>query len=57
MSERHALTDAEFERLRPLLPTNEGKRGRPYALDHRRALDGILWVLNTGAPWRDLPGR
>jgi transposase len=57
MTERHALTDPEYDRLRPLLPSNDGKRGRPYSLDHRRTLDGILWVLHTGAPWRDLPAR
>jgi transposase len=48
MTERHALTDAEYERMRPLLPCNAGKRGRPYGLDHRVTLDGILWVLQTG---------
>lgn len=57
MTERHALTDAEYDRLGPLLPSNDGKRGRPYGLDHRRTPDGILWVLHTGAPWRDLPAR
>jgi len=57
MTERHALTDAEYDRLLPLLPTNRGKRGRPYTLGHRRTLDGILWVLHTGAAWRDLPAR
>jgi transposase len=57
MAERHALTDAEYDRLRPLLPSSRGKRGRPYTLDHRRTLDGILWVLQTGAAWRDLPAR
>ena len=57
MSERHALTDAEYDRLLPLLPSNQGKRGRPYTLDHRCTIDGILWVLNTGAAWRDLPAR
>ena len=57
MTEHHALTDPEYDRLRPLLPSNQGKRGRPYTLDHRRTLDGILWVLQTGAAWRDLPAR
>lgn len=57
MIQRHALTDTEYDRLHPLLPSNQGKRGRPYTLDHRRTLDGILWVLHTGAPWRDLPTR
>jgi transposase len=31
-------------------------QGRPY-LDHRRILNGILFVLHTGIPWRDLPER
>ena len=57
MTERHALTDADYDRLWPLLPSNDGKRGRPYSLDHRRTLDGILWILQTGAAWRDLPTR
>lgn len=57
MSQRHALTDTEYDRLLALLPSNQGKRGRPYTLDHRRTLDGILWILHTGAPWRDLPTR
>jgi transposase len=57
MTERHALTDAEDDRLRPRLPTNRGQRGPPYTRDHRGPLDGILWVLNTGAAWRDLPAR
>ena len=52
---RHALGDAQFATLQPLLPTND-RRGRPYK-DHRLVLDGILWVLATGAPWRDLPER
>ena len=31
-------------------------RGRPWR-DNREVLDGILWVLRTGAPWRDLPKK
>lgn len=50
------LTDGEWARLEPLLPSNEGKKGRPYN-DHRRMLNGMLWVLRTGAPWRDMPER
>jgi len=51
------LTDAEWARLRPLLPPERsGKPGHPYE-DHRRVINGILWVLRTGAPWRDLPER
>lgn len=36
------------------LSPQPAKLGRP-ALDHRRILNGILWLLRTGAPWRDLP--
>jgi transposase len=53
---RSDLTDQEWERLAPLLPSSEGKRGGQYK-DHRQVLNGILWVLRTGAPWRDLPER
>ena len=53
---RHALTDARWERLRPLLPARAGGRGRPRA-DDRMVVEGILWRRATGAPWRDLPER
>jgi transposase len=53
---RGDLTNAQWERLRPLLPPLKPKIGRP-AVDHRRILNGMLWILRTGAPWRDLPER
>ena len=53
---RGDLTDSEWARLEPLLPTSDGRQGRPYN-DHRQVLNGILWVVRTGAPWRDLPER
>lgn len=53
---RHDLTDAEWERLRPLLPPAKPATGRPNR-DHRAVLDAIFWRLRTGAPWRDLPAR
>lgn len=53
---RTDLTDQEWERLEDKLPSSKGKRGGQYK-DHRLVLDGILWVLRTGAPWRDLPER
>ena len=56
MRRRHELTDAEWAKLAPLLPPQKAASGRP-AEDHRRILNGILWKLRTGAPWRDLPER
>jgi len=53
---RHELTNRHWERLQPLLPPQKPKTGRPAA-DHRRIRNGILWLLRTGAPWRDLPER
>jgi transposase len=53
---RHELTDAQWERLAGLLPPTQPPRGRPN-LDHRHVLNGMLWILKTGAPWRDLPER
>jgi transposase len=52
---RHELTDAEWALLESLLPPQRG-HGRPCH-DHRRILNGILFVLHTGVPWRDLPER
>jgi len=54
--ERHALSDAQWERLRPLLPPPPTGRGRPRR-DDRLVGDGIVWRLTTGVPWRDLPAR
>ncbi len=48
------LTDAEWERVRPLLPPQKPRVGRPRR-DQRVVLDAILWVLGTGSSWRDVP--
>ncbi len=53
---REVLTEEQWARLVPLLPTTEGKAGKPWG-DHRRVVGGILWKLRTGAPWRDVPAR
>ncbi len=54
---RRELTDAQWAQLQPLLPPQRtGRRGRtPH--DHRRIVEGILWLDRTGAQWRDLPER
>jgi len=54
MSRRHELTDEQWARLQPLLPPQRPKTGRP-AENHRTIINGMLWVVRTGAPWRDLP--
>lgn len=51
---RFDLTDRQWATLQPLLPPEKPRTGRPNH-DHRRILNGILWVHRTGAPWRDLP--
>ena len=53
---RFELTDAQWEQIAPLLPPQKPRTGRP-AEDHRQVLDGMLWILRTGAPWEDLPAR
>ena len=50
------LTEAEWARVRPLLPPQRPPVGRPRH-DHRTVLGGILWVLRTCAPWREMPAR
>ena len=49
---RYELTDRERAAIRPMLPNKP--RGVPRVND-RRVLNGICWVLRSGAPWRDLP--
>ncbi len=48
------FTDEQWERIGPLLPSNAGRRGRPFG-DSRRVVEGIAYRYRTGIPWRDLP--
>jgi Putative transposase of IS4/5 family (DUF4096) len=48
------LADAQWDRVRALLPTQEPGQGRPRR-DDRQVLCGILWIMDTGSSWRDLP--
>jgi transposase len=52
------LSDAQWEQIKPFIPKRRGSNrgGRPPA-DDRACLEGILWVLRSGARWRDLPER
>ena len=49
---RYELSDCEWSVIGPMLPNKP--RGIPR-VDDRRVLNGIFWVLRSGAPWRDLP--
>jgi transposase len=51
------LTDEQWELLEPLIPAPPCRpdgRGRPWR-DKRSVPEGILWVLRSGARWKDLP--
>lgn len=50
---RHGLTDEQWTALEPLLP-KPNRMGRPRR-DAREMMDSHMWLLRTGAPWRDLP--
>ena len=51
---RRVLSDAQWEKVAPLLPGKPGDPGRSGD-DNRLFLEGVLWVARTGSPWRDLP--
>ena len=52
---RWDVSEAEWRLLEPLLP-ERGRKSRP-AFDNRQIVNGILWRIRTGAPWRDLPEK
>ena len=53
---RFELSDEQWVRVEGLLPGKKGDPGQP-AKDNRLFLDAVLWIVRTGAPWRDLPER
>jgi transposase len=58
MSRREELTDEQWSLIEPLFDKTETvqTRGRPRRED-RKILNGVLWILRSGARWSDLPGR
>ena len=50
---RHRLTDEQWKMIADLFPASK-PTGRP-SRERRAIVDGILWILRTGSPWRDLP--
>jgi transposase len=53
---RHELMDEQWALVDPHIPRSKARTGRPPS-DPRLMLNGIFWILGTGAPWRDLPER
>jgi transposase len=56
------LTDGQWEHLKPFVEWDQQQRQRPDRRggrwsEARRVLNGVLWILRTGAPWHDLPAR
>lgn len=50
------LTDEQWEKIEPLLPRLKASPfGGPKPIPNRRVFEGILWVLRSGARWKDLP--
>jgi len=56
MGKRHDVSDEEWAILDSVIPKSTATTGRP-ARDRREMLNGVLWILSTGAQWRDLPER
>jgi len=57
---RHAseLTDEQWSKIEPLIPKRKpSKKGGRKRIEDRRCFEGILWVLRSGARWKDLPER
>ncbi len=53
------MTDDQWKVVETILPEDpvrDDGRGRPWS-DRRKVLNGVLWILRTGAPWQDLPSR
>jgi putative transposase len=53
---RYELSEAQWQKIAPMLPGKAGDPGRT-AVDNRLFINGILWVLRSGARWSDLPER
>ena len=54
MQHRHDISDRLWNKIEPHLPGIKGKVGR-IARNNRLFINAVMWILRTGAPWRDLP--
>ena len=53
-SRHQVLSDQQWERIELLLPSNAGRKGHPFT-NNRTIVEGIIYRVRTGIPWRDLP--
>lgn len=56
MSRTSVLTDGQWARTQPLLPSSAGRQGRPFRGD-RRVVEGIIYRYRCGIAWRDVPSE
>ena len=56
MTSRYELTAAQWRKIESILPGKAGDRGRTAA-DNRMFVNGVMWVLRSGAHWKHLPER
>jgi len=56
MFRTRVLTDAQWARISPLMPSSDGKQGKPFR-DHRQVVEGIIYRYRTGVAWRDVPAE
>jgi transposase len=54
---RQEISEAQWNRIKGFLPEERKPQGGRPAKDNRLMLNGIIYWLNTGIPWRDLPER
>ena len=57
MNRFYYLTEDQFTQINRWLPPEESRRGRPPKIRNREALEGSLYIMRTGTPWRDLPAE
>ena len=56
MAQRYEITDSQWAVIKDIFPGKQGDPGRT-AEDNRRFVNGVLWILRSGARWGDLPER
>ena len=54
---RHEFSEEQWNRIKKILPPERKPQGGRPAKNNRLMLNGIIYWLNTGIPWRDLPDR